>query len=110
MEDISGLFGKFRRYSVLNIRQNVYLSSNFNRASIVLIQARGNNADPHFIFKGKVTITKTRISKTFLWNQWHVIPCLKIVFKNADRQSSNNYSHLKVKSHSIVMHSKSKNC
>jgi hypothetical protein len=49
-------------------------------------------------------ITKIRISKIFLWIQWRVIPCLKIVFKNADLQSSNSYSHLKVQSHSIAMH------
>jgi hypothetical protein len=42
----------------------------------------------------------------FLWNEWRVIPCLKIIFKNADRQSSNSYSHLKVQSHSIAMHLK----
>jgi hypothetical protein len=56
--------------------------------------------------RGKVAITKIRISKIFLWNEWRVIPCLKIAFKNADRQSSNSYSHLKVQSHSIAMHLK----
>jgi hypothetical protein len=35
-----------------------------------------------------------------------VIPSLKVVFKNADRQSSNSYSRLKVQSHSIAMHLK----
>ncbi len=79
------------------------MDQNYPKANIAIIAIKRFSL--LYNLKGKVAITKTGISKMFLCNQYRVIPSLKIIFKNADRQSSNSYSHLKVQSRSIAMHS-----